>query len=193
MGATGIAIGGLSARSYASIMLNERITKGSRRMWGKAHINAWAASKSHNRARWMRLFPAGSKSVADKTGEKPLTEWDLRKVLDDKEIDAVSLAIPNHWHALATIWACQAGKHAYVEKPAMHNIWEGRKMIEAARKYDRRVQVGFQNRSIPEVMAAMKFLHDGGIGKIYMARGTCIKPRDSFGIAKDSTPPRLSL
>ena len=113
----------------------------------------------------------------------------MRKVLDDKDIDVVSFATPNHWHALGTIWACQAGKHVYVEKPAMHNIWEGRKMIEAARKYDRRVQVGFQNRSINEVMTAMKFLHDGGIGKVYMARGMCIKPRKSFGIAKDSTPP----
>ena len=84
---------------------------------------------------------------------------------------------------------CQAGKHVYVEKPAMHNIWEGRKMIEAARKYDRRVQVGFQSRSISNIMEAIKFLHDGGIGKVYMARGLCIKPRDSFGIAKDSTPP----
>lgn len=201
IGATGIAIGGmgLSARSYASIMgANDRTTIAVAGIngRGKAHINAWCSiRKSHNvRLKTLcdtdeRLFSSGVKTVADKTGEKPLTEWDLRKVLDDKEIDAVSMAIPNHWHALATIWACQAGKHVYVEKPAMHNIWEGRKMIEAARKYDRRVQVGFQNRSIPEVMAAMKFLHDGGIGKVYMARGTCIKPRDSFGIAKDSTPP----
>jgi len=124
----------------------------------------------------------------DKTGEKPLTEWDMRKVFDDKEIDAVSIATPNHWHALATIWACQAGKHVYVEKPCSHNIFEGRKMIEAARKYNVRVQVGFQNRSINNVMEAMKFLHDGGIGDVYMARGLCIKPRDSFGITNDSLP-----
>ena len=77
-----------------------------------------------------------SKIVLDKTGVKPVTEWDMRKVFDDKEINAVSFAIPNHWHALATIWACQAGKHVYVEKPACHNIFEGRKMIEASRKYN---------------------------------------------------------
>jgi len=113
----------------------------------------------------------------------------MRKVFDDKEIDAVSFATPNHWHALGTIWACQAGKHVYVEKPCSHNIFEGRKMIEASRKYNVRVQVGFQNRSISNVMEAIKFLHDGGIGDVYMARGLCIKPRDSFGIAKDSEPP----
>ncbi len=70
---------------------------------------------------------------------------------------------------------CQAGKHVYVEKPASHDVWEGRKMIEAARKYNRRVQVGFQNRSFANVMEAMKFLHEGGIGDVYMARGLCIK------------------
>ena len=77
----------------------------------------------------------------------------------------------------------------YIEKPASHDVWEGRKMIEAARKYNRRVQVGFQNRSIANVMEAIKFLHEGGIGDVFMARGLCIKPRDSFGITPDSTPP----
>ena len=83
--------------------------------------------------------------------------------------------MPNHWHALATIWACQAGKHVYVEKPASHNIWEGRKMIEASRKYNVRVQVGFQSRSGNNMQEALKFLHDGGIGEVYMARGLCYK------------------
>jgi predicted dehydrogenase len=113
----------------------------------------------------------------------------MRKVFADKEIDAVSFATPNHWHSLGTIWACQAGKHVYVEKPASHNIFEGRKMIEAARKYKVRVQVGFQNRSIKNVREAMDFLHKGGIGNVYMARGLCIKPRDSFGISPDGQPP----
>ena len=75
-----------------------------------------------------------AKTVEQKTGFKPLTEWDMRRVFDDKEIEAVSFATPNHWHALGTIWACQAGKHVYVEKPACHNVSEGRKMIEAARQ-----------------------------------------------------------
>ncbi|MBK8779526.1 MAG: Gfo/Idh/MocA family oxidoreductase [Saprospiraceae bacterium] len=111
---------------------------------------------------------------------KPGTVTDMRKVYDDKEIDAVLIATPNHWHALAAIWACQAGKNAYSEKPASHNIWEGRKMVEAARKYNKIVQVGFQNRSNSSVINAINFLHNGGIGDVYMARGLCYKPRNSI-------------
>jgi len=197
----GIAIGGMgfSAKSYAAIKgANDRINIAVIGIHGQGqtHINSWCALKSSRNVKLKTLcdadeqwFDSRVKTVADKTGEKPLTEWDMRKVFDDKEIDAVSMAIPNHWHALGTIWACQAGKHVYIEKPASHDVWEGRKMVEAARKYNRRVQVGFQNRSIANVMEAMKFLHDGGIGDVFMARGLCIKPRDSFGISPDSTPP----
>lgn len=116
---------------------------------------------------------------------KPDGYKDMRKMFEDPDIDAVIFATPNHWHALCAIWACQAGKHVYVEKPCCHNVWEGRKMIEAARKYNRVVQVGFQNRSIGNVRNAMKFLRDGGIGDVYMARGLCYKPRDPIGTVKD--------
>ncbi len=201
IGSAGIAVTGigLSAKSYGSIIgANDRINVAviGIRGRGVSHIDAWCNLKDSHNVRIKTLcdtdeqfFDPRSKTVFDKTGAKPLTEWDMRKVLDDKEIDAVSFATPNHWHALGTIWACQAGKHVYVEKPSSHNIWEGRKMIEASRKYNKRIQVGFQNRSIPNVIEAMKFLHEGGIGEVYMARGLCIKPRDSFGIAPDSTPP----
>src|SRR3954471_12934184 len=111
----------------------------------------------------------------------PGTAKDIRSVLDDKEVDAVSFAIPNHWHALATIWACQAKKPVYVEKPSCHGVWEGKQMVNAARKYGNLVQVGFQNRSRKNTMAAIKFLHDGKLGKVYMARGLCIKPRYNIG------------
>ena len=127
------------------------------------------------------LFTDESKRIEKLQGAKPSAEYDLRRVLDDKDIDAVSIATTDHWHALGTIWACQAQKHVYVEKPVSHNIWEGRKMIEAARKYDRIVQVGLQQRSNARTHQAMKFLHDGGIGKIYMARVICLKPRESIG------------
>jgi predicted dehydrogenase len=201
LGTAGLAIGGVgfSSKSYASIIgSNERINLAviGIRSQGSGHINRWCTLKDNRNVRLKTIcdvdeqfFTERSKIVLDKTGEEPLTEWDMRKVFDDKEIDAVSFATPNHWHALGTIWACQAGKHVYVEKPACHNIFEGRKMIEAARKYNVRVQVGFQNRSINNVMEAIKFLHDGGIGEVYMARGLCIKPRDSFGITEDSMPP----
>ncbi len=198
VGAAGVAIG-FNAKSYASIMgANDRINMAviGIRNQGSVHIDSWCKLKdSHNvRLKTLcdtdeQLFASRSKMVVDKTGVKPVTEWDMHKVLADKEIDAVSIVTPNHWHALTTIWACQAGKHVYVEKPAMHNIWEGRKMIEAARKYDRRVQVGLNNRSIINVREAIKFLHEGGIGDVYMARGICYKARDSFGMANDSTPP----
>ncbi len=124
-------------------------------------------------------------NLEKKKGYKPETYWDFREMLKDKDIDAVSLATPNFWHALGTVWACQAGKHVYVEKPCCHNVFEGRKMVEAARKYKCLVQVGFQNRSIKNVRAAMKFLQDGGIGDVYMARGLCYKSRMSIGKPKD--------
>jgi predicted dehydrogenase len=119
--------------------------------------------------------------LADVPTFKPGFAQDLRRVLDDKDIDAVVIATPNHWHALATIWALQAGKHVYVEKPASHTVWEGRRMVEAAARFDRIVQVGTMNRSRPAVKDAIKFMHEGGIGKVYMARGLCYKPRPAIG------------
>jgi predicted dehydrogenase len=129
------------------------------------------------------LFPSrvDDPTLADVPRFKPGCVQDLRRVMDDKDIDAVIVTTPNHWHALATIWALQAGKHVYVEKPASHNIWEGRKMIEAARKYGKLVQVGTDNRSAPAVRQAVQFLREGGLGEVYMARGLCFKPRPSIG------------
>jgi predicted dehydrogenase len=119
--------------------------------------------------------------LSDVTTFKPTFVQDLRRVLDDKDVDGVIIATPNHWHALATIWALQAGKHVYVEKPASHTVWEGRKMVEAAAKYNRVVQVGTMNRSRPAVQKAIEFMKGGGIGKIYMARGLCFKRRPGIG------------
>ena len=119
--------------------------------------------------------------LADVETFKPGFAQDLRRVLDDRDIDAVVIATPNHWHALATIWALQAGKHVYVEKPASHTVWEGRRMVEAAAHYDRIVQVGTMNRSRPAVVDAIRFMHDGGIGKVYMARGLVFRSRPSIG------------
>ena len=86
------------------------------------------------------------------TGKPVETYTDVRKLLENREVDAISTATPNHWHALVTIWACQAGKDVYVEKPVSHNVWEGRKIVEAARKYKRIVQTGTQSRSTPRCM-----------------------------------------
>ncbi|MHC4943964.1 MAG: Gfo/Idh/MocA family protein [Planctomycetota bacterium] len=131
------------------------------------------------------LFPSRVKELEEKQGFAPGTRHDLRQAFEDKEIDAVAIANTNHWHALSTIWACQAGKHVYVEKPSSHNIFEGRKMVEAARRYEVLVSVGYQNRSSKNVRKAMKFLHEGGIGEVYLARGLCFKPRESLGRCPD--------
>jgi len=123
--------------------------------------------------------------VEKKFGTRPATYQHQQKLLESRDIDAVSIATPNHWHALGTIWACQAGKHVFVEKPCCHNVQEGRRMIEAARRFGRLVSVGFQNRSSRGVRQAMAFLHGGGIGEVYMARGLCFKARDPIGLVPD--------
>jgi predicted dehydrogenase len=110
---------------------------------------------------------------------------DMRDLFADKSIDAVSIATPNHWHALATIWACEAGKDVYVEKPASYNIHESWRMVEVARKTRRMVQVGSQGRSAPHKIRAAQLLKDGVIGQVYMAKGLCFKRRKSIG----KTPP----
>ncbi|UCG49039.1 MAG: Gfo/Idh/MocA family oxidoreductase [Phycisphaerales bacterium] len=114
-----------------------------------------------------------------KKGQKIKGYLDVRKLLDDKDIDAITSATPNHWHSLVTIWACQAGKDVYIEKPVSHNVWEGRKMVEAARKYNRIVQTGTQKRSSEAHMEAYDYILKGNLGKILWSRGFCYKPRFS--------------
>jgi predicted dehydrogenase len=112
---------------------------------------------------------------------KPVTYGDVRKLLEDKSIDAVSIATPNHWHSLMAIWACQAGKDVYVEKPCSHNLWEGKQLVAAAKRYNRVVQHGTQSRSDTAVREAVQKLRNGYIGDMYMARGLCYKWRDTIG------------
>jgi predicted dehydrogenase len=118
-------------------------------------------------------------------GYRPATHQHVQKLLEDRGLDAVSIATPNHWHALGTIWACQAGKHVFVEKPCCHNVHEARLMVEAAKRSGRLVAVGFQNRSSRPVRQAMAFLRGGGIGEVYLARGLCFKARDPIGLVPD--------
>ena len=102
---------------------------------------------------------------------KPKTYIDVRKLLDDKSIDAISVATPNHWHSLMGIWACQAGKDAYVEKPCSHNWWEGKQLVAAAHRYNRIVQMGMQSRSSPALQEGVQHMRSGLLGDVYMARG----------------------
>ncbi len=111
----------------------------------------------------------------------PLTIVDYRELLERDDIDAVSIATPNHWHALQAVWACQAGKDVYLEKPVSHNVWEGRQIVHAAEKYDRIVQTGTQIRSSPSIQDALAWVNEGHIGEIQLARGLCYKPRQSIG------------
>ncbi|MGC4053405.1 MAG: Gfo/Idh/MocA family oxidoreductase [Paludibaculum sp.] len=135
----------------------------------------------------------GAALVKRLTGVEPKTYPDLRTALGDKDIDAVSLATPNHWHALQTIWACRAGKDVYVEKPASHNIYEAACMVEAARRHDRIVQVGTQSRSDATIREAMDLLHSGAIGQVHLAKGLCFKRRPSIGHKPDGpVPPGLN-
>ena len=131
----------------------------------------------------------GAALVRQKTGSTPAEYTDIRRMLESKDIDTVSIVTPNHWHALATIWSCQAGKDVYVEKPASHNIFEGEQMIKAARKYGRIVQVGTQSRSIPHYMQAMELLRAGIVGQVYHARGLCFRRRFSIGHTPDEPVP----
>jgi predicted dehydrogenase len=136
------------------------------------------------------LLPKAVADVQKAGGKTARTETDIRRVLDNKEIDAVVIAAPNHWHALATIWACQAGKDVYVEKPISWSIGEGRMMVDTARKHDRIVQVGTQNRSRPLIQSAVDYLHAGKLGKIYMIRCLVFRPRESIGHKANGAIPK---
>ena len=121
------------------------------------------------------------KHFIDKNLREPKLYNDMRRLFEDKAIDAVSVVTPNHWHALAGIWAIQAGKHASIEKPSCHTIREGQMLVEAAKKYNRVVQDGAEQRSNPSAQSAVQFMRDGKLGEVYMAKGICYKWRDSIG------------
>jgi predicted dehydrogenase len=118
--------------------------------------------------------------------EKVETYTDIRKLLENKDIDAISGATPNHWHALSTVWACQAGKDVCVEKPVSHNIWEGRKMVDAAKTYNRLVQADLDIRSDQTMAEAVAYIQSGELGKILMAHSWVYKRRKSIGKVKGS-------
>jgi predicted dehydrogenase len=129
----------------------------------------------------MNVLNQRAKDFESKYNKKVKVVQDLRKLFEDKSIHVVGIATPNHWHSLATIWACQAGKDVYVEKPGSHNIWEGRKMVEAANKYNRIVQHGVQLRSSKAIQEAIQHLRNGVIGDVYMARGLVFRWRGDIG------------
>ena len=129
------------------------------------------------------------KQIEDKQGAAPTFVQDFRKLLEMKDIDIFSIATPNHWHATMAVWAMAHGKDVYSEKPASHNVHEGRLMIDAAQKYNRICQVGTQSRSTNGMRQSIKHIHDGKIGKVDLAYATCYKPRKSIGKVTEATKP----
>ncbi len=121
------------------------------------------------------------KHFTDKGLKKPKLYNDMHRLFEDKSIDAVSIVTPNHWHTLAAIWAMQSGKHVTVEKPVSHNYWEGKQLVAAAKKYNIIVQDGAEQRSNPCAQTMAKFLHKGGLGEVYLAKGMCYKWRNTIG------------
>ncbi|MEZ6042282.1 MAG: Gfo/Idh/MocA family oxidoreductase [Planctomycetaceae bacterium] len=156
---------------------------------GSSHIDAYLSdSRTEIRAIVDVDEAVGNKrcdAINDKQGLRPKLFTDMRKAFEDSALDVVSTATPNHWHALTGIWAMQAGKDAYVEKPVCHNVWEGSALIAAARKYGRMCQVGTQCRSSQAIKDAFAFMNAGGIGEVKFARGLCYKRRKSIGALGD--------
>ena len=161
---------------------------------GQAHINAFARIPGVRIAYLCdvdeRLFPGAIAQVEKIGGNRPQTETDIRRLLEKKDLDAISIATPDHWHALMTIWGCQAGKDVYVEKPCSYTLWEGRKMVEAARKYNRLVQVGLNRRSSPGTRAAVEFLREKKFGTAYRAKAIVYRGRASIGRMQEASIPQ---
>src|SRR5437867_933661 len=187
---------GVTASSYAKIMgANDRVRVAvcGVRGRGKDHIYGFSRVPLTEIA---ALCDVDESVLNQRLGDveklgvpKPKSYVDVRKLLEDKDIDAISIATPNHWHSLMAIWACQARKDVYVEKPCSHNCFEGRQLVRAVKKYNRICQHGSQSRSNPGMLEAIQHLRDGTIGDVYMARALCYKWRPSIGHAEVEAVP----
>jgi predicted dehydrogenase len=187
------AAGAAALKAAPSINDTVRVACVGIRGQGRAHIHMYSQMPTVEIAalcdvdetvlnqRTQEMVSAGKK--------KPAGYTDVRKLLEDKSIDAISIATPNHWHSLMGIWACQAGKDVYVEKPCSHNIFEGRQLVRAAEKYNRIVQHGTNSRSGVAVREAVQKMREGLIGEVYMARGLCFKWRDTIGRKPEEAVP----
>lgn len=199
-GAAGVGVyAGLSISPWSRVLgANDDIRVGvvGFRSQGRGHINRYRKMPG---VRVVALCDADGSVLRrqvdefKKRNERVAGYTDIRELLDNKEVDVISTATPNHWHALVTVWACQAGKDVYVEKPVSHNIWEGRKAVEAARKYKRIVQAGTQKRSSQGLKSAFEYMQKGGLGRILWSRGFCYKRRGSIGKVKGPQKPPASV
>jgi predicted dehydrogenase len=190
------AAAAIATAQFPILGANDRVNVGIVGLGGRGtnHMNSYASLDADARITGLcdvnqSARERGVALIRKLKGYDPKEYSDMRAMFESKDIDAVSMPLPNHWHALATIWACQAGKDAYVEKPACHNVFEGQQMVKAARKYNRMVQVGSQSRSLPRTIRAMKLLEEGVIGQVYHARGLCFRRRFSIGHTPDEPVP----
>ncbi len=174
---------------------NERVVIGVMGLGGRGTYLAEAfARRSDAEIAWLcdadsRRFARARESVGELQDRQPRMVQDFRKVLDDKSVDVLINATPDHWHVPGSIMACQAGKDVFIEKPMSHNAWEGRQMIAAARKYNRIVQVGMQSRSAPYMRRAADYIRSGAIGEVYLVRVFNMMQHSKVGAAKDQEPP----
>ena len=185
MSSAAVAAGAMRASALASPNDTVRVACVGVRGQGNSHIKQYAGMPNVEIAAICDVdesVMARRIDEVEKLGRpRPAAFTDFRKLLEDKSIDAVSIATPNHWHTLQTIWACQAGKDVYVEKPCSHNLFESRQIVAAARKYNRIVQHGTNSRSGEALREAMQKMREGLIGEVYMARGLCFKWRNTIG------------
>ena len=193
--ATAVAAASTATFSINVLGANERVILGSMGIGGRGGFLAEEFAKRDDvELRYLcdvdtSFFEPRSAMVEKITGKKPQCFQDYRRILDDKEIDGVIMATPDHWHALGTITACQAGKDVYVEKPTSHSIWESRKMVEAARKYNRVVQVGAQNRSAEYCQKAYDYIRTPEFGEMHFVRVLNSKERSTIGNIPDGPVP----
>ncbi|MGA3046754.1 MAG: Gfo/Idh/MocA family oxidoreductase [Terracidiphilus sp.] len=199
VGTAGLAIAS-TAKSYGQILgSNDRLSFAviGVRSRAYAHLSSLKANKSAARISWvcdvdsntMKKFAADTER---EMGEAPATEKDFRNILQRKEVDAITIAAPDHWHAPMAITALQAGKHVYVEKPCSHNPAEGALLVAAQKKYGKQVQMGTQQRSSPHTIEIVDKIHNGLIGRAYYAKAWYSNVRKSIGVGKESpVPPQL--
>jgi predicted dehydrogenase len=189
-------LGATTAAAAARVWgANDRVNVGIVGLGGRgtSHLNIYSKSPE---ARVVALcdvnqaaLERAQATLVKNTGDKAKEFTDMRQLFANGEVQAVSIATPNHWHALAAIWAMRAGKDVYGEKPACYNIYEGQKMLQVARETGRMLQIGSQHRSTPFKMRAMDAIHGGLIGDVYLSKGLCFKRRASIGHKPDSPTP----
>ncbi len=196
LGSLGAAAGVLSARRTRATSPNEKVVIGMIGFRGRGGglLSGFLSMKEVDVAYVCDIDESvlrrGVETVDKARGTPPKAVADFRKIFDDKSVDAIVLGTPDHWHAIPTVLACQAGKHVYVEKPASHNIREGQAMLKAARKHQRIVQVGCQSRSGQHFADAMEYIRSGALGKVTFARAWESAKQGPIGFPKDSDPPK---